>query len=77
MAYIIEGNTRAALAFDQGIPSIKAEVRYYNGGEMVDGPFSPQRMAAYSEFGVETGGPMFEDGGPVRAGIAEFIQYMQ
>ena len=58
-AYIIEGNTRAALAFDQGIPSIKAEVRYYNGGEMVDGPFSPQRMAAYSEFGIETGGDIF------------------
>lgn len=58
-AYIIEGNTRAALAFDQGIPSLKAEVRYYNGGEMVDGPFSPQRMAAYSEFGVQTGGDIF------------------
>ena len=58
-AYIIEGNTRAALAFDQGIPSLKAEVRYYNGGEMIDGPFSPQRMAAYSEFGVQTGGDIF------------------
>lgn len=60
-AYIIEGNTRAALAFDQGIPSIKAEVRYYNGGEMVDGPFSPQRMAAYSDFGIQTGGTMFSE----------------
>jgi hypothetical protein len=60
-AYIIEGNTRAALAFDQGIPSIKAEVRYYNGGEMVDGPFSPQRMAAYSDFGIQTGGAMFSE----------------
>ena len=26
---------------------------------MVDGPFSPQRMAAYSEFGVQTGGDIF------------------
>lgn len=58
-AYILEGNTRAAVAAELGVPSVKTEVRYFNGAEMVDGPFSPQRMAAYSEFGIQTGGDIF------------------
>jgi len=56
-AYLLEGNTRAAVAAASGVPNIRAEVRYFNGAEMIDGPFSPQRMAAYSEVG--TGGEIF------------------
>lgn len=43
-AYIIEGNTRAALAKELGVPNIKAEIRYKNGAELVDSPFSPQNI---------------------------------
>ena len=45
-AYILEGNTRAAVAKELGIPSLKTEVRYWNGGEMVDGPYKPDAVAA-------------------------------
>ena len=43
-AYIVEGNTRAALAKELGVPNIKAEIRYKNGAELVDSPFSPQNI---------------------------------
>jgi hypothetical protein len=42
--YIIEGNTRAAVARDLGVPSIPAEVRWFAGGEQVPGGFSPARL---------------------------------
>jgi len=47
-AYIIEGNTRAAVASELGIPSVKVEVRYWNGAETVDGPYSPQNILKYA-----------------------------
>lgn len=34
--YIIEGNTRTAVASDLGIPEIPAEVRWFDGGENAD-----------------------------------------
>lgn len=40
-AYLKEGNTRVAVARDFGVPSVRAEVRWFNGGELADGPFSP------------------------------------
>ena len=43
-AFIAEGNNRAAVAKEFGIPSIKAEVRYYNGAEEVDSAVSPQNI---------------------------------
>jgi hypothetical protein len=48
-AYLLEGNTRVAVARDFGVPSVRAEVRWFNGGELADGPFSPsvvERLAA-------------------------------
>ena len=45
-AYVIEGNTRAAVAQKLGIPYVKAEVRYWLGGEEKQGAFSPDRVAA-------------------------------
>jgi hypothetical protein len=50
-AYIIEGNTRAALAKELGVPNIKAEIRYKNGAELVDSPFSPQNILEKSSTG--------------------------
>lgn len=38
-AFIIEGNTRAAYAHAHGIPQLRAEIRWYNGGEEADGVF--------------------------------------
>jgi len=47
-AYIIEGNTRVAVASELGIPSVKVEVKYWNGAETVDGPYSPQNILKYA-----------------------------
>lgn len=44
--YIIEGNTRAAVARAMGVESIPAEVKYYAGGEQAKGPLSPDVLAA-------------------------------
>lgn len=41
--------------------------------EMVQGPFSPQNLSRIADQSPRK----MEKGGPVRAGIAEFIQYMQ
>lgn len=45
--YIIEGNTRAAVARDLGIDRIPAEVRYFAGGEGVGGPMAPELLENY------------------------------
>lgn len=45
--YIIEGNTRTAVARDLGIDRIPAEVRYYAGGEGVEGPMMPSLLEQY------------------------------
>jgi len=63
--FIIEGNTRTAVASDLGIPNVRVEVRYKNGGEMVDGPFAPQNIARIAARGPEG----FAQGGPVMRGI--------
>lgn len=38
-AFLIEGNTRAALAAALGIPGLKTDVFWFNGAEDVPGPF--------------------------------------
>ena len=45
--YIIEGNTRAAVARDLGIDRIPAEVRYFAGGEQVGGLMEPSLLEHY------------------------------
>lgn len=45
--YIIEGNTRASVARDLGIDRIPAEVRYFAGGEGVEGPMMPELLEKY------------------------------
>lgn len=46
--YIIEGNNRAAVARDLGLPAIPAEVRWYTGGERATGALSPDKLADYA-----------------------------
>ncbi len=55
-AYLMEGNTRAAVAKELGIPNIKTEVRYWNGGEMIDGPYKPEAVAARAVVNKAEGG---------------------
>tara|TARA_R110000850_G_scaffold64988_1_gene145562 strand:+ start:2141 stop:6709 length:4569 start_codon:yes stop_codon:yes gene_type:complete len=43
-AFILEGNNRAALALEFGVPSVKVEVKYFNGAETVGGDFSPENI---------------------------------
>jgi hypothetical protein len=45
-AFLLEGNTRVAVAASRGIQSIRAEVRYFNGGERAAGDFSPDKVSA-------------------------------
>lgn len=47
-AYIVEGNTRVAVADRLGVPYISAEVKWWNGAEMVEGPWTPQAIASYA-----------------------------
>jgi hypothetical protein len=44
--FILEGNTRVAVAHAMGVPSVKAEVRYWNGAEEADGPMHPDKVSA-------------------------------
>jgi hypothetical protein len=59
--FVLEGNTRIAVARELGIPNVKAEVRYWNGAEDVDGPFAPRNIARIAARGPEG----FAQGGEV------------
>jgi hypothetical protein len=43
--FVLEGNTRIAVARELGVPNVRVEVRYWNGAEQVDGPFAPNNVA--------------------------------
>jgi len=63
--YIIEGNTRVAVAADQGIETIPAEVQWKNGGELIDGSLSPsvvERLSARNDVSAVL--PAAVDDGP-------------
>ncbi len=42
---INEGNRRALVARDLGLKTIPIELKYYAGGELVDGPWHPDRIS--------------------------------
>lgn len=44
-AHVMEGNHRLAYAKKHGIPHVHTEFKYYNGGEEVDGPHHPSKVA--------------------------------
>lgn len=48
-AWIIEGNTRAAVAKHLGIEMIPFEVRYYAGGETIRGNFDPETVCQMAD----------------------------
>ena len=43
--FVLEGNTRTAVADKLNIPYLKTEVRYFNGGELVKGKYNPTEVA--------------------------------
>ena len=45
-AYISEGNHRTALAADIGLKDVPVEVRYFAGGELIDGPWKLNKFEA-------------------------------
>ncbi len=47
VAYLLEGNTRVAVANKIGLKDIYAEIRWFNGGEAHDGMFNPGKMTPY------------------------------
>lgn len=48
-AFIVEGNTRVALAARLGVEQIKADIRWLNGGETKAGPMAPERVEAMAQ----------------------------
>lgn len=46
-AYISEGNNRIAVAAAIGLEAIPVEIRYFNGGEAVDGPLHPSKLEGF------------------------------
>lgn len=46
-AHIIEGNNRAAVARDLGLPEIPVEVRWFAGGEQASGAMQPDKLSDY------------------------------
>ncbi len=42
--FITEGNTRVAYAARNGIETIRADVKWLNGGELADGPWAPDKI---------------------------------
>ena len=65
-AFILEGNTRAAIATELGVPSIRAEVRWFNGGEDALGRFTPVDVAQ-----AVVADPVAGDNGTVRDAFQE------
>jgi hypothetical protein len=61
--YLLEGNTRVAVAHAMGVPKVKAEVRYWNGAEDVDGPMHPEKV-----FGMASDSPDITKAGGGRIG---------
>jgi len=79
--FVLEGNTRVAVAHAMGIPSVKAEVRYWNGAEEADGPMHPDKVSAMASDSPDmtkaAGGRIHaEDGGKMelRSRAAEAIR---
>ena len=59
-----------AVARELGIPNVRAEVRYWNGAEEVEGPFAPENIARIAARGPSGSRPEnFAQGGAVRGGI--------
>ncbi len=52
--YILEGNNRAAVARALGKDTIKAEVKYYSGGELKEGALTPKKLEAMLSKKAET-----------------------
>lgn len=46
--YLLEGNTRVAVANALNVPRVKVEVRYWNGAEDVDGPMNPEKVFGFA-----------------------------
>ena len=46
--YLLEGNTRVAVANTLNVPRVKVEVRYWNGAEDVDGPMNPEKVFGFA-----------------------------
>lgn len=47
LAYILEGNTRVAVARHLGIESLNTEVRWFNGGEDAPGRYTPAAFLSH------------------------------
>ena len=51
-AYIVEGNTRVAVASEFDVPSVRSEVKYWNGAEEVESDFSPDKIINFADTSI-------------------------
>jgi len=54
--YLLEGNTRVAVANTLNVPKVKVEVRYWNGAEGVDGPMNPEKVFGLASDNLKSNG---------------------
>ena len=54
--YLLEGNTRVAVANTLNVPKVKVEVRYWNGAEGVDGPMNPEKVFGFASENPKSNG---------------------
>jgi hypothetical protein len=52
-AWVSEGNHRIIVAKEKGLDSLPVEIRYFDGGQKVDGPLSPEKLLGAGEFSPE------------------------
>lgn len=73
-AFLIDGNTRTAVAAANGVEAIRAEVRWFNGGERADGPITPETVAAAVTTDAVTEVPPAAVKAPVEAPVEPELQ---
>ena len=59
--FLVEGNTRVAVAIATGVPAVPVEVRWVNGGERVDGALPPALVEALGTVVVASVEPLERD----------------
>jgi hypothetical protein len=63
-AYISEGNHRITAARELGLKEIPVELRYFEGGELVDGPWHPEKVLGRSLDERDQGVAFHHESGP-------------
>ena len=56
-AWVSEGNHRIMVAAEKGIESMPVEIRYFDGGQLRNGPLAPSRIPSLEDTGIRKSNP--------------------